>query len=254
MARRWRRGRNLAQSPTSGWCARGSARRNPVIQRTPMAGAALEYVQTTMVNSQGLHLAVYKWEVEDPKAIVYMAHGHLNHARFEYYTRSAIGEPRNQYKGSWVHALNESGYTVVSMDYQGHGCSDGVVEGMKGYFHRYDDLVKDFIELCGAPMLSLETIAKKGLNPILHPIATILSMIVPRARIVHQEQNDMFTYINDELWMDPYTVKEDYVPVRVAAEYLATCQVVVANLHKVSAATPLYRPGCTQRRAEARVP
>lgn len=112
-----------------------------------MAGVALEYVQTTMVNSQGLHLAVYKWEVEDPKAIVYMAHGHLNHARFEYYTRSAIGEPRNQYKGSWVHALNESGYTVVSMDYQGHGCSDGVVEGMKGYFHRYDDLVKDFIEV-----------------------------------------------------------------------------------------------------------
>ena len=81
------------------------------------------------------------------QALVFACHGHRNHVRFEYYTREKVGAPRNKYKGSWFHTLNEHGYTVIGMDYQGHGISDGVVNAMRGYFESYEALVNDYLQV-----------------------------------------------------------------------------------------------------------
>lgn len=43
-----------------------------------------------------------------------------------------------------------------------------------------------------APMLSLEKVSRKGLNPYLRPLATILSYIVPTAAIVATDKNVLY--------------------------------------------------------------
>lgn len=46
-----------------------------------------------------------------------------------------------------------------------------------------------------APMLSLEKVSRKGLNPYLRPIANLLSKLVPTAAIVATERNTLYPNI-----------------------------------------------------------
>ena len=43
-----------------------------------------------------------------------------------------------------------------------------------------------------APMLSLEKVSRKGINPIIRPLANLLSWLVPTAAIVATERNTLY--------------------------------------------------------------
>ncbi len=43
-----------------------------------------------------------------------------------------------------------------------------------------------------APMLSLEKVSRKGINPLIRPLATLLSWLVPTAAIVATERNVLY--------------------------------------------------------------
>ncbi|CAD7696290.1 unnamed protein product [Ostreobium quekettii] len=70
-----------------------------------------------------------------------------------------------------------------------------------------------------APMLSLEKIAKKGLNPYLKPIASLLSWAVPALPVAENGKNTKFPAIQEAFDKDPGTWTQ-MTRARVANEYL----------------------------------
>lgn len=50
-----------------------------------------------------------------------------------------------------------------------------------------------------APMLSLEHVSRKGLNPYIRPLARLLSLVCPSAAIVATDRNTMYPTLQD-LW------------------------------------------------------
>lgn len=61
--------------------------------------------------------------------------------------------------------------------------------------HQRGDLFQGAILL--AAMLSLEKVSKKGLNPYLRPIASLISTLFPTATIVQLQKNEKFPDIQD---------------------------------------------------------
>lgn len=61
--------------------------------------------------------------------------------------------------------------------------------------HQRGDLFQGAVLL--APMLSLEKISKKGLNPYLRPVASLISSLFPTATIVQLQKNVKFPDIQD---------------------------------------------------------
>lgn len=61
--------------------------------------------------------------------------------------------------------------------------------------HQRGDLFQGAVLL--APMLSLEKVSKKGLNPYLRPLASLISAIFPTATIVQLQKNVKFPEIQD---------------------------------------------------------
>lgn len=74
-----------------------------------------------------------------------------------------------------------------------------------------------------APMLSLERISRKGVNPYIRPISSLLSLAAPTLQLVETDKSP----INPEVQMvwdnDPLTYTEA-TRVRVATEYLSTTE------------------------------
>ncbi|MGK9147849.1 lysophospholipase [Plantibacter flavus] len=64
------------------------------------------YETETIVDDDGVTIYLYLWEVENPRAVVHIAHGAGEHALR--YQRLAA-------------ALNDAGYTVAADDHRGHG-------------------------------------------------------------------------------------------------------------------------------------
>eukprot|EP00803_Ostreobium_quekettii_P010348 evm.model.scf_81.4 EVM.evm.TU.scf_81.4 scf_81:52896-58685(-) len=83
--------------------------------------------------------------------------------------------------------------------------------------HREPSLFKGAVLL--APMLSLEKIAKKGLNPYLKPIASLLSWAVPALPVAENGKNTKFPAIQEAFDKDPGTWTQ-MTRARVANEYL----------------------------------
>jgi alpha-beta hydrolase superfamily lysophospholipase len=67
-------------------------------------------LQHFFVNAQGLYIYTHSWEVANPKAIIFIVHG--------------LGEHCLRYH-HFATKLNEKGYSVFTMDNQGHGQSGG---------------------------------------------------------------------------------------------------------------------------------
>ncbi len=72
----------------------------------------------TVRATDGADLAVYAWPVDQPKAVVQIAHGMAEHGgRYDRFAR----------------ALNDAGYAVYASDHRGHGGTAGSLERM-GHF------------------------------------------------------------------------------------------------------------------------
>ncbi|GFR46888.1 hypothetical protein Agub_g8529 [Astrephomene gubernaculifera] len=73
--------------------------------------------------------------------------------------------------------------------------------------------------ICLAPMVSLEKVAKKGLNPYLRPLGALLSRLVPRARLLQASRNTLYPDLQEAYDKDPNCYHEP-TRVRNAQEYL----------------------------------
>ncbi|KAL4858716.1 Protein Hikeshi [Chlorella vulgaris] len=82
-----------------------------------------------------------------------------------------------------------------------------------------------------APMLSLEKVSRKGLNPYLRPIANLLSKLVPTAAIVATERNTLYPNIQAQWDADPL-VSHSNTRVRNASEYLRITEASMQRLEE----------------------
>lgn len=84
-----------------------------------------------------------------------------------------------------------------------------------------------------APMLSLERVSRKGLNPYLRPVATALSWLCPTAAIVATDRNAKYPEIQ-EMWdKDPLTSHTN-TRVRNAHEYMRITESTMKMLEEVT--------------------
>ena len=101
---------------------------------------------TLVSPSTGVNLCTYHWPATAPvKGIVLLLHGHGSYVCYEFLRSVGVGKPP-VYCGSWVEVLNAAGFTVVGLDLQSHGASEGL-GGLRCYFSKFDDLVEDVIAL-----------------------------------------------------------------------------------------------------------
>ena len=208
--------------------------------------------QSSMTNKDGLRLRTYSWSAIDSRAAILFVHGHgsygfhiLNHSRFD--------EKPARYEGSWVEKFNEAGISVFAMDAQGCGRSESM-RGLRCYVEKFDDYVADVLQFAReirlahtplfvmghslggcislhaileeptmfagiillAPMISLEKVSRRGLNPYIRPLSSIVSAISPGAQIVATSSRED-TYNMSEC--DPLGYHEN-TRIRNAVEYI----------------------------------
>ncbi|GAB4822633.1 hypothetical protein N2152v2_009679 [Parachlorella kessleri] len=77
-----------------------------------------------------------------------------------------------------------------------------------------------------APMLSLERVSRKGINPYIMPLSNLLSKIWPTGEVVATDRNTLYPDIQEEWDKDPLTMKGK-TRVRNANEYLRITQEVM---------------------------
>ena len=228
------------------------------------------------VNAEGMNLAFYSWEVPNPKGVVIFSHGHGVHATFELLNSPKAPGIRTQYGGTWVESFNKAGYSVFSMDHQGHGRSD-YARGKRCYFERIDNVVNDYSQFVGlvreevgrelpsfmlgmsmggfvvvssairndkladgvvllAPMLSLNKLAQRGINKILLPLLTFISVFLPTLPMAETARNNKFPHSQREVEMDDLTWPSGLkrTRARVAAEYYLGTQRLQTRLHEMN--------------------
>lgn len=180
------------------------------------------------------------------------------------------------YEGTWVQVFNEAGFNVFSMDHQGHGRSDcargkrcyferidnlvvdfshfvklvwvevglslpSFMLGMSmGGFVVINSAINDHTLADGAvllaPMLSLNKLASKGLNRVLLPLLTVISMFMPTLPMAETARNIKFPISQREVEMDPLTWPSGLkrTRARVAAEYWLGTQRIQKRLHEMN--------------------
>ena len=105
-----------------------------------------------LVNHQGIRLACYHWPVVPAsghaslRGVVVLVHGYAVHLTFSF-LQSLELDPPKPYDGSWIHRMNLAGYAVWGIDNQSCGRSEGVQNGSRMYFDRFEDLCADVEQL-----------------------------------------------------------------------------------------------------------
>jgi len=239
-----------------------------------------QYSEERVQNPQGLQLQCYKWEVQQPKALLFGAHGYLVHARFEFLRSEVPGGARDVYEGTWLEAFNKQGWSFYAVDHQSHGRSEGLKPQLRSYFESVEDIVDDFIQvvkhfsqqhpgvpvvLLGqslggciavraaekapklatvlialAPMLSLKGLSRQGCNPILIPVSRLLNMVGPTWPLGTHQKNTKFPTLQQEVDGDPLCYHEK-TRVRSGIACLNACKMVQAELHKVECAVITFQ-------------
>ncbi|SCM03976.1 lysophospholipase, putative [Plasmodium chabaudi adami] len=107
-------------------------------------------------NKNGLLIKTYGWLVQNAIGIILLIHGFKAHARLTYMNIN-IKIPDNGgdlvvdsdnyyvYKDSWIEKFNQHGYSVYTLDLQGHGESQSL-GNLRGDINCFDDLVDDVIQ------------------------------------------------------------------------------------------------------------
>lgn len=231
-------------------------------------------VEDSMTNAQGLKLRRYIWPAQNPKSVLVFVHGHGAHIFFELLKGQGLGEVPS-YEGSWLESLNLAGVTVIAIDNQGCGRSEGL-NGLRFYVESFDDYVNDIIQLVQtiptvggsaihglpiflagislggciaflaasrrpelfkgvlllAPMLSLDRVSRKGLNPWLRPLASVLSRVIPTAPVVATDRNTLYPEIQ-QIWDSDPLAMHIKTRVRNANEYLRATEIAMGSLETV---------------------
>ncbi|KEG00228.1 hypothetical protein YYE_04917 [Plasmodium vinckei vinckei] len=107
-------------------------------------------------NKNGLLIKTYGWLVQNAIGIILLIHGFKSHARLTY-MKMNIKMPNGSedvvvdndnyyiYKDSWIEKFNQHGYSVYTLDLQGHGESQSL-GNLRGDINCFDDLVGDVIQ------------------------------------------------------------------------------------------------------------
>ncbi|KEG01396.1 hypothetical protein YYE_03986 [Plasmodium vinckei vinckei] len=125
-----------------------SGNKDPAIMGNPAIGF--------FTNKHGLKIKTFKWFVKAPVGIVFLVHSLNSHCRFDYLRHNATilnnekavlndGDNFYVHKDSWIEELNKNGYSVCSLDLQGHGES-GCLKGEKTYITNFDDFADDVLQ------------------------------------------------------------------------------------------------------------
>ena len=96
--------------------------------------ALMNYSNSTYKTHDGNELVTYKWDCEQPKAIIHIVHGMGEHAdRYDHFASE----------------LNNQGYLVYSSDLRGHGKTAGNLEnvGQLAMENGWNKVLKDIIGL-----------------------------------------------------------------------------------------------------------
>ncbi|EUD73105.1 hypothetical protein YYG_02105 [Plasmodium vinckei petteri] len=107
-------------------------------------------------NKNGLLIKTYGWLVQNAIGIILLIHGFRSHARLTYMkinlkmpngSEDLVVDNDNYYvyKDSWIEKFNQHGYSVYTLDLQGHGESQSL-GNLRGDINCFDDLVDDVIQ------------------------------------------------------------------------------------------------------------
>ncbi|CAD2105273.1 lysophospholipase, putative [Plasmodium vinckei] len=107
-------------------------------------------------NKNGLLIKTYGWLVQNAIGIILLIHGFRSHARLTYMKINLKMPNGNEdlvvdndnyyvYKDSWIEKFNQHGYSVYTLDLQGHGESQSL-GNLRGDINCFDDLVDDVIQ------------------------------------------------------------------------------------------------------------
>lgn len=88
----------------------------------------------------------WKTDSDSPKGTILVLHGHGSYLLYDFNKTSGPPGELKVHEGSWIQELLSSGFNVCGLDHASMGFSQGHY-GLRGYFHRFQDLVDDAIAL-----------------------------------------------------------------------------------------------------------
>lgn len=219
----------------------------------------------------GHRMCGYYWPAENAKGVVILVHGQGSYLIFDYLKSRGVGS-RKVYEGSWVEALNKAGYSCAGIDNRGCGRSNGLFGYVNDHTDWVQDVLyftqslqqTDLPGFAGlptfllgaslggcisvhaalkkpeyyqglmllAPMISLDKVKKRGLNPVLIPLAALLNLVIPTWPLAKTPKNTMFPDLQADFDSDLCTYKYD-TRIRVGVECLRACDSVLASMHKL---------------------
>ncbi|PNW74921.1 hypothetical protein CHLRE_12g504350v5 [Chlamydomonas reinhardtii] len=87
--------------------------------------------------------------------------------------------------------------------------------------------------ICLAPMVSLEKVARQGLNPYLRPLGRLLSWLMPEVALLSTNRNTKFPDLQEAYDVDPNCYHKN-TRVRTAQEYLRATEWLAAHTGELS--------------------
>lgn len=96
-------------------------------------------------NPRDVLLCRYFWPAttQEARAVILVIHGHGAHVCFDYLKLQGRGEEQT-YSDSFVERANSQGFSICSIDFQGHGRSDAIRK-RRFYLERFQHYVDDIL-------------------------------------------------------------------------------------------------------------
>ncbi|GAX82567.1 hypothetical protein CEUSTIGMA_g9993.t1 [Chlamydomonas eustigma] len=223
-------------------------------------------------NRKGISLCCYFWPSKEPKGIIQILHGHGSYIPYSFLVTKVAGQPpvyegswvqKLNEHGYSVCGLDQQGsgrseglrhYCRSFDEYVDNGlllarqCTEMGVAGFENGLPKFvlgesvsgciavimalkeKNLFSGVVLL--APMLSLEKVARSGMNRVLRPIGMLLNLMAPTWELVSSPISPMFPDLQEKFDKDPVN-KHGNTRVRNAMEYQRVTSHLMANLDKI---------------------